>query len=158
MLPVDVLLGRALLADADGQVNPAAVTFDEALRLGVIRAEIVVPLAEAVIGQARPNDVLAQSRFADARLPVGVRAQLLILKANASADIGSTRDAIRLVEKARAVDPSRAESWIAEVPIRLRARQFKKAAAAADRALATAPNSPHALLQRASVSHLQGDL
>ena len=76
MLPVDVLLGRTLRADADadGQVNPAAVTFDEALRLGVIRAEVIMPLAEAVIGQARPNDVLAQSRFADARLPVGVRA------------------------------------------------------------------------------------
>ena len=59
MLPVDVLLGRALLADASGWVNPAEVAFDEALRLGVIRAEVVVPLAEAVMGRARPNDVLA---------------------------------------------------------------------------------------------------
>jgi len=156
MLPVHVLLGRALLAD--GQVNPAEVAFDEALRLGVNRAEVVVPLAEAVMGQARPNDVLAQGRFADAGLPVTVRASLLIIKANASADIGNPRDAIRLIEEARALDPSRAESWIAEVPIRLRARQFKEAQAAADRALAMAPDSSNALLQRASVSHLQGDL
>jgi len=156
MLPVHVLLGRVLLAD--GQVNPAEVAFDEALRLGVNRAEVVVPMAEAVMGQARPNDVLAQGRFADAGLPAGVRAQLLIVKANASADIGNPRDAIRLVEEARALDPSRAESWIAEVPIRLRARQFKEALIAADRALVMAPDSSNALLQRASVSHLQGDL
>lgn len=62
LLQVQVLLGRALLAQAE--LAKAELAFDEALRLGVNRAEVVVPLAEAVLGQARPLDLLQQPRFA----------------------------------------------------------------------------------------------
>lgn len=156
MLPVHVLLGKALLEQ--GQVNAAEAAFEEALRLGVNRAEVVVHLAEAVAAQGRPNDLLAQSRFADAGLPNGVRSELLLLKASAAADIGNPRDAVRLIDEARSLNPAGAESWIAEVPVRLRANQLAEAKAAADKALSLAPNSGNALIQRASVAHLQGDL
>jgi cellulose synthase operon protein C len=156
MLPVHVLLGKALLED--GQVNAAEVAFDEALRLGVSRSEVIVQLAAAVLGQGRPNDLLGQGRFADGGLPAAVRADLLLLKASAHSDIGNPRDAMKLIEEARSLDPSKADSWIAEVPIRLRARQFREGLTAADKALAIAPNSVGALAQRASLSHMQGDL
>ena len=42
LLPVQVLLGKALLRNGDAV--PAEVAFTEALRLGVNRAEVVLPL------------------------------------------------------------------------------------------------------------------
>lgn len=156
MLPVHVLLGNALLNNSE--VNAAEVAFEEALRLGVNRAEVVAPLAEAVNAQGRPQDVLQQARFADAGLPQTSRLQLLLIKAAAAGDVGNPRDAIRFLEEARALDPNRPETWLAEVPIRLRAQQFKEGLAAADRALALAPGSVEALYQRGTVSHLQGEL
>ena len=50
-LAVQVLLGRALLAQGD--IVAAEVAFTEALRLGVDRSEVVAPLARAVINQGK---------------------------------------------------------------------------------------------------------
>jgi cellulose synthase operon protein C len=155
MLPVHVLLGKALLAD--GQVAAAEVALEEALRLGADRSVVVVPLARAVLGQARPDALLQDERFAHDDLPDGPRAELLVLKAGALGDLGQTRQALALVELARAVDPKRAESWQAEVPIRIRARQFKEAVAAADEAVRLAPGEADVLYLRGSVTHAMGD-
>lgn len=155
-LPVQVLLGRALLAH--GEVVGAEVAFDEAVRLGVDPAEIVVPLAESVMAQGRPQELLSQPRFTDRGLPAGVRASLLLLKAGAAADIGDSQGAMRLVEEARSLLPASGDSWRAEVPIRVRARQFAEARTAADRAVALDPRSADSVYQRATVSHVTGDL
>jgi putative PEP-CTERM system TPR-repeat lipoprotein len=155
-LPVQVLLGRALLAN--GEVLAAEVAFDEALRLGVNPAEVVVALAEAVSAQGRPQDLLSQARFADQGLPVGVRARLLLTKAAAAGDLGNNREALRLVEEARSLAPNSGDSWRAEVPIRVRARQFAEAKAAAARAVELDPSSPEAAYQHATVAHVTGDL
>lgn len=156
LLSGQVLLGRALLAQAE--LSRAESAFDEALRLGVNRAEVVLPLAEAVLGQARPLDVLQQPRFADAELPAAVRFPLLLLKASAASDSGSAKDALRLLQEARALEPGRAESWLAEVALRLRAQQPREALAAAERALAMQPNSADAHYLRGTVAHASGDL
>ncbi len=155
-LTVQVLLGRALLAN--GEVGPAEVAFDEALKLGVNPAEVVVPLAEAVIAQGRPQDLLSQPRFAHAALPQGTKARLLLLKAAAAGDLGQPRDAIRLLEEARTLDATSPESWVSEVPIRVRARQLKEAKIAADKAVALDPKSANAAYQQATVAHVSGDL
>jgi cytochrome c-type biogenesis protein CcmH/NrfG len=55
MLPVHVLLGKALLIN--GEAIAAEVAFNEALRLGVNRAEVVVPLAQSVMSQGRLQEV-----------------------------------------------------------------------------------------------------
>ncbi|MDO9091629.1 MAG: PEP-CTERM system TPR-repeat protein PrsT [Rubrivivax sp.] len=156
MLSVHVLLGRALLAN--GELNAAEAAFDEALKLGVNPVEVVLPLAEAMIAQGKPDQLLSQARFAHAALPPESRARLLLMKASAASDVGSTRDALKLLEEARALNANNAESWAAEVPIRVRARQLPEARAAADKAVALDPKSPVASYQQATVAHVTGDL
>ena len=154
-LAVQVLLGKALLANND--LIAAEVAFEEALRLGVNRAEVVLPLAQALLGQGKPQPLMDQPRFADVGLPQGTRSQLLLLKANAAGDLGDSRSALRFIEEARAGDPSQPETWMAEVPVRLRALQIREATAAADKALALAPSSAQAAYLRGTVSHLLAD-
>lgn len=156
-LTVQLLLGKALLAN--GEVQPAEVAFNEAQRLGVNRAEIVVLLAQTLIGQARLQELVAPGpRFDPAGLPPPVRRELLLLKAAAHSDLGSVREASKAIEEARAIDPTAADSWLAEVPIQIRAHRFREAAAAADRALALKPNDPQGLYLRGSVAHAQGNV
>jgi len=159
MLPVHVLLGKALLASGDAIA--AEVAFNEALRLGVNRAEVVVPLARTVVAQGRLQEVIDQPRFAAAGLPTPVQStpvqsQMWLLRAAALADLGNAGAAMKAIEEARALDPASADSWLAEVPVRLRARQFREAQAAAERALAIAPNLAEAHYLRGTVAHIQG--
>jgi putative PEP-CTERM system TPR-repeat lipoprotein len=156
MLQGHVLLGRALLAN--GEVNAAEAAFDEALKLGVNPAEVVLPLAETVTAQGKIGLLLDQARFATAGLAPEVQASLLLLKAAAASDLGRPREAIKFLEDARALNVNTAESWTAEVPIRVRARQMPEAKAAADKAVALDPKSHRAAYQRASVAHVSGDL
>lgn len=156
MLPVHVLLGKALLADSE--VVGAEVAFTEALRLGVNRVEVVVPLAQSMMGQGKRQQLLDDPRFATAGLPAGVRMQMSLLLASVHADLGRPREALKAIEEARAAGPTVPDSWLAEVPVRVRARQFGEAAAAADKALALSPGSAEATYLRGSVAHTQGDL
>lgn len=156
MLPVHVLLGRVLLAN--GEVNAAQVAFEEALKLGVNPTEVVLPLAESLMAQGKPDQVLSDARFAHASLPPGIKSKLLLVKAGAAGDVGSPRDALKYLDEARALDTTSAESWVAEVPIRVRARQFAEAKVAADKAVALDPKSPQAAYQQATVAHVSGDL
>jgi cellulose synthase operon protein C len=154
-LSVQVLLGRALLAS--NQIVAAEVALDEALRLGVNRAEVVVPLAQSVMGQGKPQPVLDQPRFAEAGLPPGVQAQLQLIKASAAGELGDAKAALKFIEASRALVPGVPDSWLAEVPIRLRAMQIKEAIAAADKAISLAPGSAQALYLRGTIAHVQAD-
>ena len=156
MLPVHVLLGNALLANSE--VVAAEVAFTEALKLGVNRAEVVVPLAKAVLAQGKRQPLLDDPRFAVTGLPPGVRMQLLLQVAIAQADLGKPKEALKSIDDARAIDVGTPDPWLAEVPIRIRARQFTEAVAAADKALALSPGSADAIYLRGSVSHTQGNL
>lgn len=156
MLPVQVLLGRALLAD--GQVAAAEIAFLEALDLGVNRAEIVLPMIDAALTQGHHRQVLTEPRMAAEGLPSGLQAKVQLQHAAAAADLGETRDALRLIELARAIDPASPDSWLAEVGVQLRLRQFERAQAAANKAQALAPGSPATLHHLAQILHLRGDL
>ena len=156
LLPVHMLLGRALLAESD--VIGAEVAFTEALRLGVNRAEVVVPLARAMVGQGKLQVLFSDPRFATSGLVGGVRAPLLLILAGAHADLGRPREALKAIEEARAIDPTSADSHLVEVPMRVRAREFDQATAAADRALALSPNLAEAHYLRGSVAHAQSNL
>lgn len=156
LLPVHVLLGRALLAESD--VIGAEVAFNEALRLGVNRAEVVVPLAQALVGQGKLQALFSDPRLAAAGLLPGVRAPLMLILGGAHADLGRPAEALKAIEEARAIEPASADSHLAEVPIRIRAREFAQAVAAADRALALAPNLAEAHYLRGSIAHAQSNL
>lgn len=155
MLPVHVLLGKSLLANGD--VAAAEVAFGEALQLGVDRAEVALPLARVYIAQGRPREVLDQPRLAPQGLPASTQAQLLLLRAAAQADVGEAKAALQTLDQARTIDPTLAPAWVAEVPIRIRARQWKEALFAADKAVALAPALADGQYMRGTVLHVQGD-
>ncbi len=154
MLPVHVLLGKSLLATSE--VIGAEVAFNEALRLGVNRAEVVIPLARAVMAQGRLQELVDKPVFSPVGLPTSTQAQLLLLRASAAADIGGAPAAMRSIEEARAIEPGSPDSWLAEVPLRIRAAQYREAEAAADRALLIRPTSAEAHYLRGSIAHVQG--
>ena len=156
ILPVQMLLGKALLQNGD--VAAAEVALTEALRLGVNRAEVVIPLGRAYMAQGKLKPLLEHPQFSLAGLPSGVQLQLLLLRSAASADLGDMRGALKAVDDARAIDSSSSSVWLAEVPVRIRSRQFREAAEAADRALALAPNAAETWYQKGSVLHVVGDL
>lgn len=156
MLPVQMLLGKAQLQN--GEVAAAEVALLEALRLGVNRAEIVIPLGQAYLAQGKHKLLFEQPQMALAGLPSSVQLQLLLLRSTAYADLGNVRDALQAVSDARAIDARSPDVWLAEVPIRIRARQFKEAKLAVDKALTLVPDSAEAWYQKASVAHATGDL
>ncbi len=155
-LSVHVLLGKALLADS----QPSAAEFElgEAIRLGVNRAEVAVPLAVALSAQGKQPQVLEDPRLAPAGLPPGVRQALLLERALAQSDMGDNRASLATVLEARALNPTDLNAWLAEVPLRIRARQFAEAQAAADHALKLDPDNAEALYQKASTFHAMGDI
>ena len=156
MLPVQVLLGKALLAN--GEAAAAEIALNEALRLGVNRAEIVVALANAYAGQGKQRQMLDQPQFSTAGLPPSTQMQLLLVRASAMADLGDARGAMSAIESARAIDPRWPDAWLAEVSVRIRGRQFAQAQVAVEQALSLAPNAPEAWYQKGAVAHVQGDL
>ncbi len=156
MLPVQVLLGRALLRNGDAVAAEVALT--EALRLGVNRAEVVVPLALSYIAQGKHKLIFEQQQFNLGGLQPAAQLQLLLVRAVASTDLGDIRSALRAIDDARAIDPKSAKVWLAEVPIRIRANQLREAADAAERGLALAPDSSDGWYQKGSILHVSGNL
>jgi putative PEP-CTERM system TPR-repeat lipoprotein len=156
MLPVHMLLGKALMQN--GEVAAAEVAFGEALRLGVNRAEVVVPLGQAFLAQGKHKLILEQPLFNVIGLPIEVQAQVWLLKSAASADMGDLRTALKSVDEARILAPRSASSWLAEVPIRIRGKQWKEANIATEQALELAPNSAEAWYQKGAVAHVSGNL
>lgn len=156
MLSVQMLLGKALLAN--GEAATAEIALNEALRLGVNRAEVVVPLARAFMAQGKQKMLLEQPQFNPAGLPQDTQVQLLVLRASAASDTGDVRAAMRNIEDARLVDPRSADVWLAEVPIRIRERKYREANDALAKALTLAPNAVEVIYQKAALLHVQGDL
>lgn len=155
-LSVHVLLGKALLADS----QPAAAEFElgEAIRMGVNRAEVAVALVMALNAQGKQSQALEDPRLQPAGLPPGIQQQLMLERALAQSDMGDTKAALASVLDARALNTSDVNSWIAEVPLRVRGRQFNEAHAAADQALKLAPDNAEALYQKASIFHANGQV
>ncbi|MDC6168251.1 XrtA/PEP-CTERM system TPR-repeat protein PrsT [Paucibacter sp. XJ19-41] len=155
LLPVQVLLGKALLMN--GQAAAAEVAFNEALKLGVNRAEVLVPLGQAMVAQGKQAQMLEQALFSPTGLPPTVQAALLLLRASAQGDLGEGQAALRSIEAARALDERSPDSWIAESQLNLRMRRPVEAMAAAERALALAPGLAEAHYQQGAVLHVRGD-
>ncbi|MCB1996835.1 MAG: PEP-CTERM system TPR-repeat protein PrsT [Rhodoferax sp.] len=155
-LPVQLLLGKALLSTSD--VRAAEVALTEALSLGVARAEVVVPLSQALLEQGRAKEVVDDLRFALAGLPASVAYDLRMQRAVALADLGDGRAALREIEAARQASPDRVDSWMTEVSLRIRGGELDAALGAARRAIAMAPDSAQAYYLLGSVHHVRGAL
>lgn len=154
MLAAHLLLAKAYLAEGD--VGPAEVEFREALRLGVSRAEVAVPLGQIYLLQGKPN-TLIDSIPANG-LPVVARLEVLVLRGKAYAALGKMAEATSSFSDARALDPASATPLVAEVPVLLAAGERDAARDAANRAVELAPSDPAAFNARASVAHAEGVL
>lgn len=154
LLPVHLLLGKAMLGN--GEAANAELAFSDALRLGVNRAEVAVPLAQALVAQGKQALIFDDPRLRVPGLPTAVQSQLLLVRAAASSDTGDTRAALKAIEEARELAPGTVGPWLAEVPVRIRTRQFTEALFAADQAIKAMPGSSEALYQKGSILHVQG--
>lgn len=155
-LPVHLLLGKALLEQ--NQPSAAEAALAEALRLGASREEVVLPLARALQASGKARQLLDDERFAEKDLSASTRFELLMLKAGAADDVGDSRVAMQLLEKARALDAASMQTWLAEAKVRIRTRQFQEALTAVNKALALAPGKAQPLYVRGTLAHTQGDL
>lgn len=155
-LPVQLLLGKALLENGD--VVGAEVAFNEALKLGVNRAEVVERLGQSMVAQGKQLDMLAHPALEPAGLPDNLQLRMHLLRASAHADLGRIAPALQSINEARKLDNRTPEVWLAEVPIRIRGQDFSEAIQAVDRALAMAPDLAEAHYQKGSILHVQGDL
>ena len=140
MLAAHVLLGKLLLSVSDPVA--AEVEFKTAQSLGVDRAEIEVPMAQALYAQGRFNEVL--SRSVPNELPKNVRLQLLLIRGSAMGDLNDARGAARAFDEARAIDPNAVEILQAEASQALRLGNAARADSMSAQAVAKAPNSADA--------------
>ncbi|ATE61299.1 XrtA/PEP-CTERM system TPR-repeat protein PrsT [Thauera sinica] len=154
MLAAHLLLGNAYLHDGD--VGPAEVEFNEALRLGVNRAEVAVPLGRIYLLQGRPGKLI-ESIPADG-LPPGIRLELLAQRGTAYAALDKRAEAERSFADARAIDPASPVPLIAEVPMLIAAGRMDLARERAAKAVQLGPTHAAAYNVRGSVAHAGGDV
>ncbi|THF58122.1 XrtA/PEP-CTERM system TPR-repeat protein PrsT [Pseudothauera rhizosphaerae] len=154
MLAAHLLLARAYLAGGD--LGPAEVEFREALRLGVNRAEVAVPLARIYLLQGKPARVI--DTIPAEGLAPEVRLDVLALRGSAYVALGKPAEAARSFADARAVDPASPVPLVAEVPLLLATGKLDVARERAERAVQLAPDDAGAWNARASVFHARGDL
>jgi len=154
MLAAHVLLGKALLRNGDP--GAAEVAFNEALKLGVDRAEVVLPLARALAGQGRLDVLL--DRITPAGLPRPLQVEVLIVRGNAQIANGNLAAAMRSFDEARAIDPSSAAVRLAQARVFLQKGDTGRASALVEEALKLSPDTGAGWNLRASLAHLRGDI
>ncbi|TAH43551.1 MAG: PEP-CTERM system TPR-repeat protein PrsT [Betaproteobacteria bacterium] len=154
MLAAHLLLGKAYLNDGD--VGPAEVEFNEALRLGVNRAEVAVPLASIYLLQGRPGKLI--DSVLPEGLPAAVRLEVLTLRGTAYAALDKRDEAERSFADARAIDPSSPLPLVREVPMLVAGGRMDLARERAARAVQLGPTHAGAYNARGSVAHASGDI
>lgn len=153
MVAAHLLLGKALLSN--GEVPAAEASFEQALKLGVNRGEVALPLAQIYMALGKPELVI--ERILPDGLPPASKVDVLSLRGAAYAQLGKSRLAAESFAEARTIDPKSAIPLIAEVPVLLAAGDRERARSAAAKAVELAPNSAAAWNARASVMHASFD-
>lgn len=154
MLAAQVLLGKALLAEGDAIA--AEVAFEEALRQGVDRSEVVVGLGRAMLIQGKYDALLL--RLEPAGLPADLRAEVLILRAKALADKGNLLQAERELQSAAVLAPRSPRVRAEQGALALRQQRVADAERYASEALALGGDDPVVWELKASILHVRGDI
>ncbi|MBK8015821.1 MAG: PEP-CTERM system TPR-repeat protein PrsT [Betaproteobacteria bacterium] len=153
MLAAHVLIGRAFLENF--QPEGAEISFERAIKLGIDRTEVAVPLAQALLMQGKAREVL--ERFAPEVLIGTQRAQLMVLRSQAHKQLGELGMAATALEEARAQDPGSVLAQLALADLLSEKGQQKDALALASKALEVAPSDPRAWYVIGSIHHFSGD-
>ena len=149
MLAAHLLLGKALLKNGD--LKGAEAAFEEALKQGVNRGEVALPLGQVYLALGRPEAVI--DRIQATGLSPALQVEVLTMRGNAYMEAGNTSQARQSWEQARAIDPRSASPLIAEVPMLLADNRLDQAREKAERAIELAPNNASAWNMKASVHH-----
>lgn len=153
LLAAHVLLGKALLESGDP--IGAEVEFDEALRLGVNRAEVITFLGQAYLLQGKFGTLL--ERVTPAGLPTPQQVAVLVLRANAQAEKDSIAVAISTLDEARLLDPASIPVRLAQATISMRKGDIPLARKLVDDALSVAPEDAGAWHTRGTLQQATGD-
>lgn len=154
MLAAHLLLGKALLKNGD--LKGAEAAFEEALKQGVNRGEVALPLGQVYLALGRPEAVI--ERITATGLSPALQVEVLTMRGNAYVEAGNSRLATQSFDEARALDPKSASPLIAEIPMLLAAGQLDRAKEKADKALELAPGNAYAWNMKASVLHASFDM
>ncbi|MBK8120479.1 MAG: tetratricopeptide repeat protein [Sulfuritalea sp.] len=154
MLAAHLLLGKALLKN--GELKGAEAAFEEALKQGVNRGEVALPLGQVYLALGRPEAVI--ERISASGLPPALQVEVLTMRGNAYNESFNTRLATQSFDEARAIDPKSASPLIAEIPMLIAAGQLDRAKENAAKAVELAPNNANAWNMKASVSHASFDM
>ncbi len=149
MLAAHLLLGKALLKS--GQLQSAEVAFEEALKQGVNRGEVALPLGQIFLALGRPEAVI--ELIQPSGLPTDLQVEILTMRGNAYLELGKSTQAVQSFENARAIDPKSPSPLIAEVPMLLAAGKIDQAREKAEKAAELAPGNAYAWNMKASVAH-----
>jgi cellulose synthase operon protein C len=153
MLAAHVLLGKALLGSGDP--IGAEVEFDEALRQGVSRAEVLPLLGQAYLAQGKYETLL--ERVTPGGLPPAQQVEVLVVRAKAQAEKEGIPAALKTLDEARALDPRSVSVRIAQATLSARKGDFAAANKLVDEALSLAPNDAAAWNMRGSLQEAVGD-
>ena len=149
MLAAHLLLGKALLKNGD--LKGAEAAFEEALKQGVNRGEVAIPLGQVYLALGRPEAVI--ERIQATGLTPALQVEVLTMRGNAYMEAGNNSQARQSWEQARAIDPRSALPLIAEVPMLLATNRLDQAREKAEKAIELAPNNASAWNMKASVHH-----
>ena len=149
LLAAHLLLGKALLRD--GNLKAAEAAFDEALKQGISRGEIAVPMAQILLALGRPEVVI--DRVQASGLSTDLQVEVLTLRGNAYLELRKTTEAMQSFDQARSIDPRSPTPLVAEVFMLLQAGKIEQAKVKAEKALELAPKNPAAWSARGSVLH-----
>lgn len=153
MLAAHLLLGKALVKDGD--LKGAEAAFEEALKQGVNRAEVAVPLGQVYLALGRPDAVI--DRIQPSGLSPALQVDILTLRGNAYLESSKNSLAVQSFDQARAIDPRSATPLIAEVTMLLGVGRIDQARDKANKAVELAPNNAFAWNAKASVLHASLD-
>jgi putative PEP-CTERM system TPR-repeat lipoprotein len=153
MLAAHVLLGRVLLGSGDPA--GAEVEFDEALKQGVSRAEVITLLGQSYLLQGKYETLL--ERVTPGGLPLAQQVDVLVLRANAQAEKGSISAALKTLDEARTLDPRSVSVRLSQATLSVGRGDLALANKFVDEALSLAPNDAVVWNMRGSLQQSTGD-
>lgn len=149
MLAAHLLLGKVLLRS--GELKAAEAALEEALKQGVSRSEVSIPLGQVYLQLGEPGKLL--EKVTAAGLPPAQQAEVLALRGSAQAMTGNMGAAAQSLAEARALDPRAAAPLVAEASMLMRSGDTDKAKAAAARATELAPDNLAAWYMLGTILH-----
>jgi putative PEP-CTERM system TPR-repeat lipoprotein len=154
MLAAHLLLGKVLMSN--GEWKGAEAAFEEALKQGVSRSEVAVPLGQIWLQLGERKRLLEQLNVNG--MPQSIHADILTLRGSAYAMAGNVAMASKSFSEAKQANPNSASPLIAEASLLLRQGDLDKAKASATKATELAPKQPAAWYTLGTILQVQKDV